>query len=610
MLRSVRLAVTLVLLCVMGFAPSSTASAAWDGDAEQNLSVTGAVTERPALAFSGDGSTAVVAWDRAGRVEVAVGSVQGGTATWSAPTGISDPGGHAYGAVVAISSDGSKVVASWLRNDGSHFRVQAVTGTITGGVASWGIPIDLSDSGRNAEVPSVALSADGTRAIVAWRRFAGTYWVPQASRLTITGGVANWSASTTFSVANRSSYQPQAAVARNGSGGGVAWHFDSWPGIVQGAFVTTSAFTPFTSDTTASTGVDYALFPRLAIESDMAMMTWTEETGGGNHVIKSASALLASNPLTWSTPSVVSGTGQPADSAVTDLSANGSVALATWHRGSGVNVIAEAAVATVVNGAATWQVPTGLSAPGQPASYLDTDLAGNGEAAIAVWQRADASSKIRVQFSRATITGGAAQWSTPVDISVAGKDSKEPVVGMSDDASVAIAVWLTEETPGTWVVTSRVLVDRPAGPSAFPNFSLWTVSMDPAEGECVDGTSSHGDVWTSVFIGYRYLPGSDDCERDGFDFNGWADVDDPDTPLTLPLLVDPTDGKKRWFVAANHSLVAVWTPVDDELENLAGTAPGSFVGGVDRRTREGGGVVDGFYIPPGTPFGSWMLQRR
>lgn len=139
---------------------------------------------------------------------------------------------------------------------------------------------------------------------------------------------------------------------------------------------------------------------------------------------------------------------------------------------------------------------------------------------------------------------------------------------------------------------------------------MWKVSMDPADGECVDGTTSHSTEWTSVFVGYRYLPGEDDCDRDGFDFNGWADVASPGVALRLPLLIDPTDGKKRWFVAANHSLIAVWTPQEDELDDLSGTAPGSFVGGADRRTREGGGVVDGYYIPPGTQFGPWMLQRR
>jgi len=35
-------------------------------------------------------------------------------------------------------------------------------------------------------------------------------------------------------------------------------------------------------------------------------------------------------------------------------------------------------------------------------------------------------------------------------------------------------------------------------------------------------------------------------------------------------------------------------------ENLSGTRPGARVGGEDRRTAEGGAVVDGIYIPPGT----------
>lgn len=139
---------------------------------------------------------------------------------------------------------------------------------------------------------------------------------------------------------------------------------------------------------------------------------------------------------------------------------------------------------------------------------------------------------------------------------------------------------------------------------------IWRVSMDPAGGVCADGSSSHDDVWTSVFVGYRYLPGSDDCEREGYSFAGWADGTAPGVALRLPRLTDPTDGKKRWFVAADHSLVAVWTPRENEVDDLSDTAPGAFVGGPDRVTAEGGGVVDGYYIPPGTQFGPWMLGPR
>ena len=75
------------------------------------------------------------------------------------------------------------------------------------------------------------------------------------------------------------------------------------------------------------------------------------------------------------------------------------------------------------------------------------------------------------------------------------------------------------------------------------------------------------------------------------------------------MLVDPSDGKKRAFVAANYDLVAMWfePEVEEVLEDLSGTAPGTFVGGPDRRTLEGGGVVIGYYIPPGIVFGPWAL---
>ena len=136
---------------------------------------------------------------------------------------------------------------------------------------------------------------------------------------------------------------------------------------------------------------------------------------------------------------------------------------------------------------------------------------------------------------------------------------------------------------------------------------IWRVSMDPAGGECVDGTVSHDTEWTSVFVGYRYLPGAADCSRDGYSFSGWADSEEPEEVLTLPFLTDPSDDVKRWFVSSNHSLVAVWKKLDEDLDDLRGTTPGAFVGGPDRVTAEGGGVVDGYYIPPGTQFGPWML---
>jgi len=147
---------------------------------------------------------------------------------------------------------------------------------------------------------------------------------------------------------------------------------------------------------------------------------------------------------------------------------------------------------------------------------------------------------------------------------------------------------------------------------SLPMTPIWRVALDPNDGGCREGKTIRNEKWQSVFVGYRYLPGKDDCERDGFTFEGWADADQPDEVRQLPLLVDPTDGVKRAFLASNADLVAVWKEADEadgELDDLTGTAPGAFVGGVDRPTREGGGVVDGYYIPPRTDFGPWMLAK-
>lgn len=139
------------------------------------------------------------------------------------------------------------------------------------------------------------------------------------------------------------------------------------------------------------------------------------------------------------------------------------------------------------------------------------------------------------------------------------------------------------------------------------NVPILRVSLDPAGGECRDGAGRVTKKAVSVFVAYRYLPASADCTRAGFSFEGWADVATPSVVTKMPLLVDPVDGKKRYFVATNADLVAVWKEI--ELDDLTGTAPGALVGGPDRRTREGGGVVDGCYIPPNTVFGAWMLAK-
>ena len=96
-------------------------------------------------------------------------------------------------------------------------------------------------------------------------------------------------------------------------------------------------------------------------------------------------------------------------------------------------------------------------------------------------------------------------------------------------------------------------------PPIIPITPIWRVTLDPNSGTCVDPTE-RSEPWTSVFVGYRYLPNATDCTRPGYTFTGWASTDTPTKPTSLPVLVDPSDNQRRAFLAANADLVAIWTP--------------------------------------------------
>ena len=120
-------------------------------------------------------------------------------------------------------------------------------------------------------------------------------------------------------------------------------------------------------------------------------------------------------------------------------------------------------------------------------------------------------------------------------------------IGTNTNSNVPI------EIQGLLLVTPIAAVPAPIVP-------FWRVTLDPNEGSCRDG-STRTDAWSSGFVGYRYLPAASDCTRSGHTFTGWANTTTPTTVRSLPLLVDPSDGVQRFFVAENLDLIAVWTPI-------------------------------------------------
>lgn len=96
------------------------------------------------------------------------------------------------------------------------------------------------------------------------------------------------------------------------------------------------------------------------------------------------------------------------------------------------------------------------------------------------------------------------------------------------------------------------------------------VNLDPAGGNCF-ASVDHDQPWSESFRRFRFIPGPEECSRAGFVFLGWADADLAEGALALPLLVDPTDGTKRFLVSEDAILIARWAPRPSRPEVFAGT---------------------------------------
>jgi len=116
--------------------------------------------------------------------------------------------------------------------------------------------------------------------------------------------------------------------------------------------------------------------------------------------------------------------------------------------------------------------------------------------------------------------------------------------------------------PGCW---PQPQAGPPPAPVSF--VPLYRATLDPNGGSCVDSTA-RTETWTTSFVGYGYLPGPADCTRPGYAFGGWANTSTPTVARSLPLLTDPSTDTKRYFVADNLDLVAVWKPLPTAVSNL------------------------------------------
>jgi len=190
-----------------------------------DLSASGQSAVSPQVAIA-PGGEATVVWDRFSGSNWIVQAVQLGSGGTPAGTlDLSAAGRDAAEPALAVDPDGNAAVV-WDRFDGSAFVVQMRRITAAGAP---GQAATLSESGRDAADPQVAVAGDGSAA-VGWSRFDGSNWVVQERTVSAAGSLG---ATANLSAAGRSAGDPVLRWRPDGTLASLWRRFDGRGDVVQ-----------------------------------------------------------------------------------------------------------------------------------------------------------------------------------------------------------------------------------------------------------------------------------------------------------------------------------------------------------------------------------------
>jgi hypothetical protein len=317
------------------------------------------------VALSADGTRAFALWERypptssRSMCRVVVGrsaALSGTTVSWGSVQQISDQGSCIEDPEFGMSSSGGGVTVVWAKAASGGVRiVRARTGTVNGTNASWGGITDLSAPGFYSKTPTVAVSADGTKATVVWARAtldsAGRAVAPVLVRsrsATISGNVANWGATTVLSSMTDSSGEPLLGMSSDGTSVAATW--------IRRAATT--------------------------------------------FVLEGSSASVVGNVASWGGPTSVSGDGKAFRRHFLSVSSDGSKALSTWIRVVGSTLVAQGSSGVVSSASQLWGSVFDISSPPQSSAGSTGVLSADGSLALLGWLQNNGSGRY---FARASV---------------------------------------------------------------------------------------------------------------------------------------------------------------------------------------------------------------
>ena len=367
--------------------------------ATTDLSATGISANEITLALSSDGTKATAMWTRHDGfsyfvLHTASATISGNTASWGSTTDFPILSGSVQYPALALSSDGTAGTAFWTKDYGSYSTVQTASVTISGNTASWGSVTTLTPSSGGSGSPQVGVSSDGTLATAVWQRYNGTNTLIGTASATISGNTADWSSVTDISASGRNANLPQVGVSADGTMATAAWYRNNGSNeIIQSISATISGKTASWGSVTdiSDTGRS-AYSPSLKVSTDgtKATAVWYR-SNGTNTLIQAKSGTISGNTSSWGTVSDISATGKDNSVSSLALSADGTKAVAIWVRylGSmGSNPIVQTVAGTISGNTGTWSsTVTDLTSSGFDTPSPRIAISSDGSKAVAIWRR-------------------------------------------------------------------------------------------------------------------------------------------------------------------------------------------------------------------------------
>jgi hypothetical protein len=294
-----------------------------------NISAAGQDAVAPQVAIDQTGD-AVAVWERSDGTDVRVqAAFRPAGGSFAAPTNISDAGENALDPHVAMDQVGN-AVAVWQQSDGTDLLVQAARRSAGG---SFGTPAPLSATGADALSPQVAMGQVDD-AVAVWLRSDGTTNRVEAATGSASGG---FPAAVPLSDAGEDALGPQVTMNEGGDAVAVWERFDGADQIVQAA--TRAAGGGFSADVDLSAVGENATRPQVAIDrAGDAVAVW-DRSDGTNFRVQAASRPAGGS---FGMPGNLSAAGQDADFPEVAMDEAGDV-VAVFRRNDGVNFRVQAA---------------------------------------------------------------------------------------------------------------------------------------------------------------------------------------------------------------------------------------------------------------------------